>query len=103
MGDRGRERADQHRDMLLLNQSFRGGDSRRGIGGVVAVKRLNRPPQHPASLIDALERQLDAILLALPAVGELSAEDCGDADANRLRREDWTEGHEATSQQSHPE
>ena len=84
--------------MLLLDQSFRGGDPRRGVRGVVAVKRLDRPPQHSARLIDALERQLDAILLALPAICVWSAEDGGDADTDRLRREDWREGQDATGQ-----
>jgi hypothetical protein len=88
--------------MLFLNQSFRRGDPRGGICGVVAIKRLDRPPQHPAGLIDPLKRQLDAILLALPAIRVLSAEDGGDADANRLGGEDW-KGQDATGHQSDSE
>ena len=75
--------------MLILDQPFGRGDPRRGIRGVVAVKSLDRPAQHAAGLIDALKRELDAILLALPAVCVLSAENRGDADPDRLRREGW--------------
>src|ERR1700733_3664343 len=102
MGDGGPERAQEHRDMLFLDQSFRRGDPRGRVRGVVAVERLDRPAQHPAGLINALKRQLDAILLALPAIRVLSAEDGGDADADRLRREDW-KGQDATGQQSDSE
>ena len=103
MGDRSPERAQEHRDVLFLDQPFGGGDSCWRIRGVVAVKRLDRPSQDSAGLIDALKREFDAILLALPAVRILSAEDRGDADAHRLRREDWSEGQGAAGQQSDPE
>ena len=103
MGDRSRERAQQHRDMLLLNESFCGRDSGFRIRRVVAVEGLYRPAQHSAGLIDTLKRKFDAILFALPAIGELSAEYCGDADANRLRREGWTEAHQTSDQEYRPE
>src|SRR3984957_9447770 len=89
--------------MLFLDQSFRGRDPGRRVGGVVAVESLDGPAQHPAGFIDALKRELDAILLALPAVRVLPAEDGGDADADGFGREDGRESEDATGQQSDPE
>ena len=65
--------------MLFLDQSFCRCDSSRRVRSVVAVKGLDRPAEHAACLIDALKRELDAILLALPAVSVLSAQDGCDA------------------------
>ena len=103
MRDGSPERAEQHRDVLLLDQSFRGGDPGRGVRGIVAVERFHRPAQHAAGLVDPLKRELDSILLTLPAVRVLSAEDRRDADADRLRREGRRESEDATGQQGDPE
>ena len=84
--------------MLLLDQPFVSGDPRCRICSIVAIEGLDRPAQHAAGLIDVLKRELDAILLALPAVRILSAEDGGDADADRLRREGGSESQDATGQ-----
>src|SRR5271156_995327 len=89
--------------MLLLNESFRGRDPDLRIRSVVAVKCLHRPSQRSAGLIDTLKRELHAILFTLSAVGVLSAEYCGDADANRLRRDDWTEAQQTSGQKNSPE
>jgi hypothetical protein len=89
--------------MLFLDQSFCGGDPCRRVRGVVAVERLDRPAEHAAGFVEALKRELDAILLALSAVRVLPAEDGVDADADRLGREDGRESEDATGQQSDPE
>jgi hypothetical protein len=53
--------------------------------------------------IDTLKRELSAILFALSAVGILFAQYCGDADANRLGCEDWTEAQQTSDQENGPE
>jgi hypothetical protein len=70
--------------VLLIDQSPGRRRSDLRLAGVVGIERLDRPPEHAASLVDAVQRELRAILLGLPPIGEGAAENGGDADADRL-------------------
>src|ERR1700722_3354501 len=68
--------------MLFLDQPSRRDNADRRVSGIVAIKRLDRAAEDTAGLIDPLQCEFDAILLALPAIGERSAENGGHANAH---------------------
>src|SRR5258708_39403664 len=85
MRDGRAQRADDDRNVLLLDQPFgrRHADVR--LAGIVGVESFDWAPQSAASLVDAVERKLRAILFGLAAIRRRAAENGGDADLYRLR------------------
>src|ERR1700722_4802650 len=84
MGDRRAKRADQHRNMLLVDESSGRRLADLWLAGVVGVIGFDGTPEHAARLIDLVKGELSAILFGLPAIREWAAEYRGDADPDRF-------------------
>src|SRR5258708_17819449 len=85
MRDGRAQRADDDRNVLLLDQPFgrRHADVR--LAGIVGVESFDWAPQYAAGLVDAVECKLRAILFGLAAIPRRAAENGGDADLYRIR------------------